>query len=195
MSWVIKIGGSLCNSKHLIEWLDALSEVNTQKIIIVPGGGPFADQVRLVDQQYRLDQNIAHDMAVLGMQQFGYLMASLCPKFCLANTQEQIHAYWDQKKVVIWEPFEIVRSYCELEKTWTVTSDSLAAWLAKYLSVDRLLFVKSSDVILTEVTISELTQKGCIDSILPRLLAEINIPVDFMHKSQANKFLDKLSSL
>ena len=192
MPWVVKLGGSLYDSKYLMQWLETLSSCNTQNIIIVPGGGPFADQVRLVDQHYKLDQAIAHNMAVLGMQQFGNLMASLCPKLCLACTQEQIHACWEQTKVAIWEPYDMVRQYCKLDKTWEVTSDSLAAWLATFLSVDHLLFVKSAEITLSKTTIDELSKQGCIDSALPRLLDEMNIPVQFMHKSQAKEFNQQL---
>ncbi len=188
MPWVIKIGGSLYNSEYLVKWLNTLGNCNKQNIIIVPGGGPFADQVRLVDQQYGLDQVLAHNMAVLGMQQFGYLMASLCPKLCIAETKEQIHACWNQAKVAIWEPYDMVRRYCKLEKSWDVTSDSLAAWLASFLSVDHLLFVKSSEITLAKPTIAELANQCCIDPALPRLLAEMNISIHFMHKTQVDEF-------
>lgn len=194
MPWVIKIGGSLYNSEYLVDWLNTLSNCNKQNIIIVPGGGPFANQVRLVDHLYELDQALAHNMAVLGMQQFGYLLASLCPKLCLAATKEQIDACWNQAQVVIWEPFDMVNRYCKLEKSWEVTSDSLAAWLASFLSVDRVLFVKSAEITLAipTPTIAELAKQRCIDSTLPKLLAEMNIPVHFMHKSRVKGFNELL---
>lgn len=192
MLWVIKIGGSLYNSEYLVEWLNTLSNCNKQNIIIVPGGGPFANQVRVVDQQYGLDQVLAHNMAVLGMQQFGYLLASLCPKLCLAASNEQIHACWNQAKAAVWEPFDMVNRYCKLEKSWDVTSDSLAAWLASFLSVDRMLFVKSAEITLAKPTIAELTKQCCIDSTLPKLLAEMNIPVHILHKTRVKEFNELL---
>ena len=192
MSWVIKIGGSLYNSQYLIEWLHVLAKCDAHNIIIVPGGGPFADQVRLADERYRLNQVTAHNMAVLGMQQFGYLMAALCPGLALANTRERIHAYWQQSKVVIWEPFEMLRGEFWLEKSWQVTSDSLAAWLANHLSIRNLLLVKSSDIIKLQGSIDELAKNGYIDSTFPELVADMNISVQCMHKSRAKDFQDGL---
>lgn len=188
MQWVIKIGGSLYNSPNLVEWLNTLSGCGSQNIIIVPGGGPFADQIREADKQFSLDQELAHYMAVLAMQQYGYLMKSLCPKLHLVSSKQQLNDCWNTRKVAIWEPFDMVREHCKLEKTWDITSDSLAAWLANYLMVDQLLYVKSADVTLTKTSLKELLNESCIDPNLPNKLAEMDIPVYFIHKSHSNKF-------
>ena len=194
MQWVIKLGGSLYTSKYLLKWLNILSDCNSENIIIVPGGGPFADQVREADKRFNLDQLHSHNMAVLGMQQFAYVLASLCPKLRLANTVEQIRHYWSQGESIIWEPYPMVMRECNLEKSWQVTSDSLAAWLADHLSAEHLLFVKSAEMILSEFSISNLLKHGCIDSTLPKLLAEMNTSVHFVHKSQVNYFEEQLIS-
>ena len=44
--WVVKLGGSLAYASELPRWLSALAEGAGGRAIIVPGGGPFADQVR-----------------------------------------------------------------------------------------------------------------------------------------------------
>ena len=194
MQWVIKIGGSLYNSPNLVEWLNTLSECKTQNIIIVPGGGPFADRVREVDSKFNLDQELAHNMAVLAMQQYGYLMKSLCPALQLVNTQQKLCECWKKQKVAIWEPFDMIRDYYKLEKSWDITSDSLAAWLAKFLSVDQLLFVKSADITLSKSSYEELLNEACIDPYLPKMLAELNIRTHFMHKTQFKKFKQSLSA-
>lgn len=194
MPWVIKIGGSLYGSRHLGEWLDTLDGHGASRLVIVPGGGPYADQVRATDRQFNLDPTLAHNMAVLAMQQFGYLMASLCPRLRLANCREQIQACWDNGKVAIWEPYNLVNQHCRLERTWGVTSDSLAAWLAEYLSVEQLLFVKSAAVTLSEVSLHELQRHGSIDPVLPRLLAGTKMTAYFMHKSKAHEFVNLIAA-
>ncbi|MYB89020.1 MAG: amino acid kinase [Proteobacteria bacterium] len=188
MPWVIKIGGSLYGSKHLEEWLDTLQALGSHQLVIVPGGGPFADLVRNTDQRFKLELEHAHHMAVLAMQQFGYLMASLCRELCLARDRKQIQACWDDGKTAIWEPHPLVSQQCELPKTWDVTSDSLAAWLAGYLSVTQLLFVKSSPLTLSEMPVDQLQKHGCVDPVLPELLADTKIAVHFLHKSKAREF-------
>jgi len=194
MLWVIKVGGSLYKSEHLVEWLNTLSRCKSQQIVIVPGGGPFADQVRSADQQFNLDQALAHNMAVLAMQQFGNLLASLCPELGLVSNKEQLNACWEQTKVALWEPYEMVTQYCDLAKTWDLTSDSLAAWLAIYLSADHLMYVKSADITLTEANVDELASHGCIDSILPKLISTMNTSVHFMHHTQAGEFEQRLNA-
>ncbi len=43
--WVVKIGGSLAGSPALAAWLGVLGHCRRPRIVIAPGGGPFADQV------------------------------------------------------------------------------------------------------------------------------------------------------
>ena len=188
MPWVVKIGGSLYNSNYLIEWLHALLARSQDKIVIVPGGGPFAEQVRQVDLQVRLAPQHVHFMAVLAMQQYAHMLASLSPELCLARSKAHIHACWEQQKVAVWEPYDLVTQACRLEKTWAVTSDSLAVWLAQYLSIERLIVVKSSDKVLVDRSLDELARCGCIDAGLPILLKNKPLRIDFVHKSQAREF-------
>jgi aspartokinase-like uncharacterized kinase len=44
--WVVKLGGSLLGSPELPRWLDTLVKISDGKVLIVPGGGMFADAVR-----------------------------------------------------------------------------------------------------------------------------------------------------
>ncbi|MCY4420003.1 MAG: amino acid kinase [Gammaproteobacteria bacterium] len=195
MPWVIKIGGSLYGSKFLEGWLTTLREHgSTHQLVVVPGGGPFADLVREAGRQFDLDEAHAHHMAVLAMQQFGYLMASLCPGLCLASSREQVQACWYSGKTAIWEPYSMVSQHCRLQKSWDVTSDSLAAWLAGYLSVDQMLFVKSSPLTLSQMSVDQLLKGGCIDPVLPGLLADTKISASFMHKSKADELGELLAA-
>ncbi len=193
MLWVVKIGGSLYRSKDLPKWLNAIGNHTTHNIVIVPGGGPFADLVRKVDKEFNLEQARVHDMAVLAMQQYAHMMASICPKLQLVASLEEIHNNWEQGKALIWEPYQMVRQDCELEKSWQITSDSLAAWLAKYLSANYLLFVKSTEITLLNKSISELIAQGCLDSNINELFTNINCSVEVLHKSKINQFMDQLT--
>jgi 5-(aminomethyl)-3-furanmethanol phosphate kinase len=61
---VVKLGGSFAYSDHLRDWIEALAAC-AGRVVIVPGGGPFADAVRLAQIQMRFDDKAAHHMAVL----------------------------------------------------------------------------------------------------------------------------------
>ena len=48
-------------------------------MLVVPGGGPFADAVRAVDAQVGLGDDVAHVLALRAMDQLGVLLAPLLP--------------------------------------------------------------------------------------------------------------------
>ena len=48
-------------------------------MLVVPGGGPFADAVRAVDEQVGLDDATAHALALRAMDQLGVLLRPLLP--------------------------------------------------------------------------------------------------------------------
>lgn len=187
-AWAIKIGGSLYDSPYLIEWLNVIDQYSSAEIVIIPGGGPFADLVRRTDEKYQLNPIHSHNMAVMGMQQYAFLLASLCPMMILTKTINEVHAAWEKSKVAIWEPYKMISEECELEKTWDVTSDSLAVWLANKLGVKNLLLVKSSEYVLEEKDISELINNNCIDSYFKNLVNSAGVCPRVMHRSEINKF-------
>ena len=49
---VLKLGGSLLSSSILLDYLQLASEQGQGKVVIVAGGGIFAEQVRLSQQQW-----------------------------------------------------------------------------------------------------------------------------------------------
>lgn len=193
MRWVIKLGGSLYASKYLPEWLRIISKCTKHNLIIVPGGGPFANQVRLADETYSIQSKNSHAMAVLAMQQYAHLLQSISPDLVLADSMLEIKQPWENSKSVIWEPYPMVQDECQLQASWQVTSDSLAAWLADYLSADRISYIKSSEIVLQQQEIAALIDNGCVDAGLPKLLNNTEMIVDFVHKSRFAEFERQLS--
>jgi len=193
MRWVIKLGGSLYASKYLPEWLHIINQCTKHHIIIVPGGGPFADQVRLADKKYSLTKNNSHSMAVLAMQQYAHLLQSLSSSLVLADSLHEMQQHWQNSKQLIWEPYLMVHDICELQASWQITSDSLAAWLADYLSADRLSYIKSTETVMQQTDIQYLIEQGCVDAEVPNILNNNRITVDFTHKSKLAEFEQLLS--
>ncbi len=187
-AWAIKIGGSLYGSQYLVKWLQAISEQSKKKLIIIPGGGPFADQVRQADEKYNLDQVNTHNMAIMAMQQYGALLASLCPSIVTANSKDKIHLAWKKSKAVVWEPYEMLRDECELEKSWDITSDSITIWLANKLDLENVLLVKSSNHVLENKGLDELTISNCVDPGFKELVRQAGINLHILHKSQVKEF-------
>lgn len=187
-SWAIKIGGSLYESGYLKKWLDSIAKHSNRKIVLIPGGGPFADQVRAADKVFDLDQKKAHLMAVLAMQQYGTMLSSICPSMQLANSKQKIENAWVDRKIVVWEPFEMVRDECTLVASWAHTSDSIAAWFASSMQIDHLLLVKSADKAIDIKDLSVLAEHECVDKKLPGLISDYNLSTHVLHKSQFSEF-------
>ena len=78
---VVKIGGSLALYPERLRALCVkLVEVSHKhKLLILPGGGEFADTVRDLDKRFNLSPKSTHRMAILGMDQYGYLLSDLMP--------------------------------------------------------------------------------------------------------------------
>jgi len=74
---VVKVGGGLlAQLEHLDGALKAIADVaRDRRVLIVAGGGPFADAVRTVDARIGLGDDQAHWMAVLAMDQYAHLLS------------------------------------------------------------------------------------------------------------------------
>ena len=58
----------------------ALGELGERHpLLVVPGGAGFADAVRDADRRFGLRAATSHRMAILGMEQFGWLLSDLIP--------------------------------------------------------------------------------------------------------------------
>jgi len=169
---IIKLGGSLSRSDALVNCLNAV-EKNYQgrAVVIVPGGGAFADQVRLAQQQWQFDDTTAHHMALLAMQQMALMFKGLKPDFAIADTVLAIQDQLDQKKTVIWSPDIIELDNAGIEASWDITSDSLAAWLAKTVLATELILIKSA-AIDADLSLHQLAEQNIVDKAFCDFVAQ-----------------------
>ncbi|TLG78659.1 uridylate kinase [Methylocystis sp. B8] len=165
---VVKFGGSLHASPALGDWLTALKRC-PRPLTIVPGGGPFADAVRAAQSAMRYDEKTAHAMAVLAMEQYALALASRDSTLELADSLDAIQAAQAQGRIALWRPSAMVAAADDVAPCWGVTSDSLAAWLAKKTRAGALLLIKSVDV-GDGASLSEIIRKGVVDPALPDYL-------------------------
>jgi aspartokinase-like uncharacterized kinase len=112
-----------------------------RRLVVVPGGGPFADAVREVDRRLALSDDAAHWMALLAMDQYACLIASKLDGGVVVETPAEISAI-DAARVPVVAPSRWLRQADPLPHSWTVTSDSIAAWMAGALGAARLVLVK-----------------------------------------------------
>lgn len=184
--WVVKLGGSLACSDDLRYWLRMLASAGS--LVIVPGGGPFANQVRQVQQQCGFDDSTAHYMALLAMEQYGAMLCGLQPGLTAAASQAQIQAALAHGETPVWMPSAMAMADPDIAHSWEITSDSLAAWLSGRLAAEQLLLVKSVPLDPRKRSIDELVRDDVVDSRLGGYLRRFDISAWVMAASDHGGF-------
>ncbi len=190
---VVKVGGSLALYPEKLRALCAkLSEISTKhKLIVVPGGGEFADLVRDLDKQFNLSNEASHRMAILGMDQYGFLLSDLMPCSCVVNQLENVQKVLDSGKLPVFLPSNLLLSEDPLQNSWDVTSDSITVYIAGQLHISKVLLVTDVDGVYTcdpkkhsdaklikRLSAKELlmmNKRTSVDKFLPKLLLQLQI--------------------
>jgi aspartokinase-like uncharacterized kinase len=148
---VIKVGGSLSKNVDALRALcSELAKLGSHhKLVVVPGGGEFADVVRELDKRFQLSAALAHRMAVLSMDQYGLMLSNLIPNCRVASSFSVIESLSGSGRVVVLLPSHVVFRARSLEASWDVTSDSIAAYVAARLGVGKLVLVTDVDGVFT----------------------------------------------
>ncbi len=194
MDAVIKVGGSLATDPAVLKALCLeLSRVAALgcRVVVVPGGGEFADVVRAVDMRFGLGSSVSHRMAVLGMDQFGLLLSGLIPGCRVASSLGVVCGLAGSGRAVVLLPSRLVFRARSLVSSWDVTSDSIAAYVAGRLGVSKLVLVTDVDGVfsgnpkvdadaelLQEVSASgllELKVRTSVDQFLPRVVLKFGL--------------------
>ena len=176
MLTVVKVGGGL-GADALRPLCNKLGELGRRHpLLIVPGGAWFADAVREADGRFGLPAAAAHRMAILGMEQFGWLLSELIPGAERRADLARVRA--GRTTVLLPAALPLER----LPASWDVTSDSIAAWVARQTGAGRLVLVKGVDGLfadwpprgepLARLTVAELAalRTGGVDAYLPIVL-------------------------
>lgn len=166
--WVIKLGGSLLSSESLKEWLSIIVEFGAGKLLIVPGGGIFADKVRDAQQKWKFDDKAAHQMALLAMEQYAHLLQSYAPDLRLSDSTEGIDKAISLNQVPVWLPFKMINTCQNLSANWNITSDSLALWLADHLNAEHTMLVKSLSS--KNLNARQLSESAMVDKDFPEFV-------------------------
>lgn len=164
--WIIKAGGSLQDSEHLQPWLEAIAVHGGGRAVLVPGGGRFADAIRAAQRRFGFDDSEAHRRSIGAMEEYAAFLNEHAPRLVPARSREEILSVLDVGGVPLWLPAAMVLEDPHLPQSWSVTSDSLALWLAQQLSAEGLALVKSVPVDELK-PLDELAAAGIIDAHFP----------------------------
>lgn len=143
---VIKVGGSLGRWKGLGRLLDSIEQwKGSTNVLVVPGGGVFADLVRAEYRRSRLSERAAHRMAVLAMDQYGLQLCDLATRAAPATSLNQVMEVIRGGRLPVYLPSRSLMRRDPFTPSWRVTSDSIAAYIAGYAKANSLLLLKSVD--------------------------------------------------
>lgn len=172
---VVKVGGSLQAWRGLRRLLRALARLARRtRILVVPGGGRFADLVRAETARLGLDESLAHSMGLRAMDQYGLLLASLQPGAATATTLGAAARIAASGRLPILLAASLVEKETRLERSFRLTSDSIAAFLARRAGAPRLVLLKSTDgpdrPLRGRAEARRLARLGVVDPLCPVLL-------------------------
>jgi aspartokinase-like uncharacterized kinase len=192
MQAVLKIGGSLTKQpKSLVKLCKELSVLaRAHRIVVIPGGGEFADTVRQLDKTFTLSNVAAHKMAILAMDQFGLLLSDITPDAYVSYELKEI-----KNRVVTKLPILLPSKFMfledPLENSWDVTSDSISAYFTDKLEAEKLILVTDVDGIfihdpkknvknklIENISIKELLDlkdRTSVDKFLPKMILNLNL--------------------
>jgi aspartokinase-like uncharacterized kinase len=170
---VVKIGGSLAETGRLREVLDIVAAAK-RPVVVVPGGGPFADAVRAAQRELEFDDGTAHRMALLAMHQTALVMKALEPALDLAETFAAMRRAWAERRIPVWLPLKLSQRDRRIPADWSITSDGLAARLAERLGRAPLVLVKSCRI-EPGSTAPALVREGVVDPAFADIVARAGL--------------------
>lgn len=170
---VLKLGGSLAESGRLRTVLSLVARAR-RPVVVVPGGGAFADAVRETQSALGFSDETAHDMALLAMHQMADAMIALEPRLMAAETLIGIARAWHRRRIPVWLPASLCAGDRRIPRDWSITSDGLAARLAERLGGVELVLVKSSTVKRT-ASARTLARQGIVDPVFPNIVERADL--------------------
>ncbi len=165
---VVKVGGSILG--HIRE---VMASLMAHDVLVVPGGGEFANAVRRIQHKTGIEDATAHKMAILAMDQYGLLLSDV----------SGIPAYEsldDVRTPGILLPSRFLEGSNPFTPSWDVTSDTIACYIAKVADAERFFILTDVDgifvdgALVDDITAAELQKlpETCVDMALAGCLLE-----------------------
>ncbi len=176
---VVKVGGSLLDWPELPRRLGAfLEERGDENLVLVVGGGSFADVLRDLDQRFAIGEDPAHALALRVLDLTAHLLEKLVPGTRVVDRPDCLNPIWSDRQVPILAPRQFLddddRSPDPLPHTWSTTTDAIAARLAVRIKADELILLKSREI-PSGIDADEAARIDLVDPEFPR--AAIGIPL------------------
>lgn len=175
-SIIVKIGGKILENKENLESTIAQFKYIyendiVQKIIIIPGGGTYANFVRRIDEKISIGDELSHWMAIFAMNCNGIELSQKYNDIKYFDNLGELKK--SNERIVIFLPYDFINQRDELPHSWSVTSDSITLYFAHQLGLKDCFLIKDIDgiisnknEILRDLTTSEYKNLKNTDKIL-----------------------------
>jgi aspartokinase-like uncharacterized kinase len=175
---LIKVGGSLLTWPELPARLTSFLTTGlghdlyaSKDIVLIAGGGPAADLIRMMDQIHGLGDLRAHRLAIEALDLTAKLLAEILPGSAVVHRPEALRSIWNLGRLPILSPGKFLQDLEDqgvdpLPASWDVTSDTISARIAFYLGARRLILLKSR-ALPQGAGLDEAASLGFVDSMFP----------------------------
>ncbi len=151
---VVKLGGSLLDLADLPERLRVVfTRLAGDQPLLVCGGGAAVDIVRHWHECFGLDEERSHWLALEAIRLNQRLLLDLLPELELVADRSAAELVWQRGRVPLLDLMSfvsaeesVISAEERLPHNWDVTSDSLAAWVARRWPARRLMLLKSAEL-------------------------------------------------
>ncbi len=198
---IFKIGGKILeNSQNLNNTISQLYQLLQEniikKIIIIPGGGSYANFIRELDKELKIGDTMAHWMAIYAMDYNGKIIGKQYPNIKLTDDFEELKK--NDNMIYLFLTFKYLKELDELPYSWDITSDSISLYIANKLQIGECYLIKKVDGIINrnKDVIKEINTSNYIKLKASGKLAKIDSNNDPLKKSKPIdnyliKFVDK----
>ena len=205
---VLKVGGSLSQGQSLAGLCQEIGRLGARhRLLVIPGGGGFADAVRDHYRRYHLAETTAHHMALLAMDQYGWLLGDLIPDSNVVRDILSARKTAAYGRVPILLAATLLIQADPLPHSWQVSSDSIAAWIAGLVCAPRLVLLKDVDgllsdsgqgdsaTLLSSMSVKELLDhRGGVDEYLSVVLAALELETWSINGQQPDRLAELLNA-
>lgn len=170
---VVKLGGSLMGSDAL-DALIARIVACPVPVVIVPGGGLFADAVRVAQARLGFSDSLAHRLALDAMGAFAEVLAERFGDAPIHAEAAAAAAAARPGRPMLWTPSNWRAGVPGIPESWALTSDSAALIVARTIHADTLVLVKSAEA-ASDADPARL-RPDILDTAFPSFLAAEGVP-------------------
>lgn len=169
---MIKVGGSLLDLPDLPARLaNLLADFSRPRPVLVCGGGPTVELIRRWDRLYGIGEEEGHWIAVRALTLNALVLARILPQVEVVESLPGAERAWEAGKTPLLDVHRFLRDVDEragdpLPRRWRVTSDSIAARVARACEAPELILLKSVSP-AEPATIELAARLGIVDPHFP----------------------------